>query len=55
MGKVEKASWASPAAFTDQVSQNFRDLTKAMDFSNDDFIRTTEAGIKRPAKKFGRP
>ena len=31
-----------PQAFTDQVSQNFRDLAKAMNFSNDDFIRTTE-------------
>jgi len=43
--KVEKASKAagvSPKAFTDQVSQHFRDLAKAMNFSNDDFIRTTE-------------
>jgi methionyl-tRNA synthetase len=43
--KVEKAAEAAdltPQHFTDQVSQNFRDLTKAMDFSNDDFIRTTE-------------
>ena len=31
-----------PQTFTDQVSQNFRDLAKAMNFSNDDFIRTTE-------------
>ena len=31
-----------PQAFTDQVSQNFRDLAAAMNFSNDDFIRTTE-------------
>ena len=31
-----------PKAFTDKVSQNFRDLTKALNFSNDDFIRTTE-------------
>ena len=38
--KVEKAAEAAgitPKHFTDQVSQNFRDLTKAMDFSNDDF------------------
>ena len=43
--KVEKAAEAAnltPQHFTDQVSQNFRDLTKAMNFSNDDFIRTTE-------------
>jgi len=32
----------TPQALTDRVSQNFRDLTKLMNFSNDDFIRTTE-------------
>ncbi len=44
--KVEKAAEAAgidPQAFTDQVSQNFRDLADVMGFSNDDFIRTTEA------------
>lgn len=43
--KVEKSARAAgmePKAFTDKVSQNFRDLAKAMNFSNDDFIRTTE-------------
>jgi methionyl-tRNA synthetase len=43
--KVEKAAAAAgvdPQAFTDKVSQNFRDLAKAMNISNDDFIRTTE-------------
>jgi len=43
--KVEKAaldSGVSPQAFTDKVSQNFRDMTAALNFSNDDFIRTTE-------------
>jgi methionyl-tRNA synthetase len=43
--KVEKSAKAAgmdPKAFTDKVSQNFRDLCKAMNFSNDDFIRTTE-------------
>ena len=43
--KVEKSAMAKgiePQAFTDQVSQNFRDLAGAMNFSNDDFIRTTE-------------
>ena len=43
--KVEKSAKAAgmdPQAFTDKVSQNFRDLAKAMNFSNDDFIRTTE-------------
>ncbi len=44
--KVEKSAidaGVDPKAFTDRVSQNFRDLAGAMDFSNDDFIRTTEA------------
>lgn len=43
--KVEKSAelaHTDPQSFTDQVSQNFRDLTKAMNISNDDFIRTTE-------------
>ena len=43
--KVEKSAQAAGTdaqTFTDRVSQKFRDLTKAMNFSNDDFIRTTE-------------
>ncbi|MDB5370719.1 MAG: methionine--tRNA ligase [Roseomonas sp.] len=43
--KVEKAAEArgmDPQAFTDQVSQAFRDLASRMNYSNDDFIRTTE-------------
>ncbi len=43
--KVEKSAAAAgvdPQAFTDRVSQNFRDLARTMGFSNDDFIRTTE-------------
>ncbi len=43
--KVEKAArdaGMNPQAFTDQVSQHFRDLTATMGLSNDDFIRTTE-------------
>jgi methionyl-tRNA synthetase len=43
--KVEKAAAAAgmePQAFTDKVSRNFRDLAKALNISNDDFIRTTE-------------
>src|ERR687897_1572280 len=42
--KVEKSAIAAgtdPKAFTDKVSQNFRDLAKALNISNDDFIRTT--------------
>jgi methionyl-tRNA synthetase len=43
--KVEKAAQEAgedPQAFTDRVSQAFRELTAVMGFSNDDFIRTTE-------------
>jgi methionyl-tRNA synthetase len=43
--KVEKAArdmGMEPQAFTDKVSQNFRALAQAMNYSNDDFIRTTE-------------
>ncbi len=43
--KVEAAAAAAgvdPQAFTDRVSQNFRDLIGVMGFSTDDFIRTTE-------------
>lgn len=43
--KVEKAAsdaGMQPKAFTDKVSQAFRDLTVTMGLSNDAFIRTTE-------------
>ena len=43
--KVEKSAekaGMSPKDFTDKVSQKFRDLTKNINLSNDDFIRTTE-------------
>ncbi len=52
--KVEKAAELSgmdPQTFTDQVSQNFRDLLPAMDISNDDFIRTTEDRHKVSAQE----
>ncbi len=43
--KVEKAAEAavlSPQAYADKVSQSFRDLIGAMNYSPDNFIRTTE-------------
>ncbi|MBS0525850.1 MAG: methionine--tRNA ligase [Proteobacteria bacterium] len=43
--KVETAAASaglSPQAFTDKVSQSFRDLVGKMNFSPDNFIRTTE-------------
>ncbi len=43
--KVEKSARAAgidPQAFCDRVSQNFRDMNRLMDVSEDQFIRTTE-------------
>ncbi len=43
--KVEKSAQRAgkdPQTFTDEVSQNFRQLAADMNYSNDDFIRTTE-------------
>jgi len=51
--KVEKSAAAAgiaPQDFTDKVSQNFRDLAEIMQFTNDDFIRTTEARHKKAAQ-----
>ena len=31
-----------PKLFCDQISENFRDLSKTLNLSNNDFIRTTE-------------
>ena len=48
--KVEKSAAAAgtdPKAFTDKVSQNFRDLADFMNYSHDDFIRTTEERHKK--------
>lgn len=42
----------SPQEFTDQVSQNFRDLIGTMNYSNDDFIRTTEQRHKEACQIF---
>ncbi|MEO0391811.1 MAG: methionine--tRNA ligase [Pseudomonadota bacterium] len=55
--KVQKSAQAAsmdPQAFTDQVSQNFRDLTGLLNFSNDDFIRTTEERHKEACQALWR-
>ena len=41
----------APKEFVDEVSQNFRSLLKCMNFSNDDFIRTTEKRHLNSCKK----
>jgi len=48
--KVEKSAEKAgidPQAFCDKVSSRFQDLAKAMNFSNDQFIRTTEDRHKK--------
>ncbi len=47
---AEKAG-IDPQLFTDRVSQNFRDLTEICNYSNDDFIRTTEERHKIACQK----
>jgi methionyl-tRNA synthetase len=52
--KVENAAndrGLAPKEFTDQVSQNFRDLLPILNVSNDDFIRTTEKRHKVSAQR----
>jgi len=52
--KVQKSAeekGVDPKLFTDQVSQNFRDLTAELNFTNDDFIRTTEDRHYRACQK----
>jgi methionyl-tRNA synthetase len=47
--KIAKAAadaGMKPQPFTDKVSQTFRDLARALNLSNDDFIRTTEVRHK---------
>jgi len=51
--KVEKSAKAAgkdPQAFTDEVSQHFREMTTLLNLSNDDFIRTTEPRHKACAQ-----
>ena len=53
--KIEKSAekaGMSPQAFCDMNAAHFKDLTKAMNFSNNDFIRTTEPRHKKGAQHF---
>ena len=52
--KVEKAALDAkekPIEFANKVSLNFRELTKSLNFSNNDFIRTTETRHKIACEK----
>ena len=53
--KAEKSAHSrgkDPQEFCDEVSLKFRELTKVLGLSNDDFIRTTEERHKIAAQKF---
>ena len=53
--KVEKAALArnlTPQEFTDQIAVNFQNLSKLLNLSNDDFIRTSETRHKEGVLKF---
>lgn len=55
--KVEKSAdkaGVAPQAFTDRVSQNFRDLADFMNFTHTDFIRTTEPRHKKACQEIWR-
>ena len=53
--KVEKAAKESqkdPTDFVDEVSLNFKNLSKKLEVNNTDFIRTTELRHKKSAEFF---
>ncbi|MDP9128236.1 MAG: methionine--tRNA ligase [Pseudomonadota bacterium] len=50
VAKSAEAAGTDPQLFTDKVSQHFRDLAKALNLSNDDFIRTTEERHKKACR-----
>ena len=52
--KIERAAKEKnkdPLIFCDEISKTFKDLTIALNLSNDDFIRTTETRHKKSATK----
>ncbi len=52
-GKIEEKAaekGVSPQQFTDEISKLFRDLAKALNVSNDRFIRTTDPGHEQRAQ-----
>jgi methionyl-tRNA synthetase len=54
--KVEKSAKLAgidPQTFTDRVSQNFRDLAKAMNYSNDDSSARPSRVTSRPVRPCG--
>lgn len=55
--KIEKAAatkGVAPQEFVNEVSQTFRNLSKVLNLTNDDFIRTTETRHKQAAQQLWR-
>src|SRR6185369_726062 len=46
-----QAKGVDPQKFTDETSQEFRDLCQRLNISNDDFIRTTEERHKKVVRE----
>lgn len=49
--RAAEAAGKSPKEFTDKISAKFRELTKTLNISNDDFIRTTDRKRHWPSVK----
>jgi len=49
--KAAKEAGKSPKEFADEISENFRKLTKTLNLSNNDFIRTTDQKRHWPTVK----
>jgi len=52
--QVAEDRGVEPQAFTDELSERFRDLVDHMDITNDDFIRTTEERHKQAVQTLWR-
>ena len=55
--KIQRAAEKSnidPLRFCDEISQTFKDLSKTLNLTNTDFIRTTEKGTKISVQHLGR-
>ncbi len=50
--RTAEAKGMSPKEWTDQIVPRWTEVWKALDISNDDFIRTTEPRHERPVQRF---
>lgn len=51
IARAAQAEGMEPQAFTDKISQTFRDLWKALNVTEDEFIRTTEPRHKEAVRR----